>query len=215
MLMKNPLPFLETLLNNRRAETLQEAVIAVVVLGIAAKGIFDLLFIAIRANDLSQERLVAYSLAQEGATAVEVLIDTNALRFPGNLDECWDTLNATNATDCATSAKIADADGSTYAVYRNVGNANRWMAWEFFENPSTSEQLLYEYIIGGENLWTPHLGDNTSFTPAPTLTPYRRTVTVEQETTLTTNDTLSVISTMSWEWHGQSKSVSSMRKLYK
>lgn len=211
--MKKIIPILK----NRRAETLQEAVIAVVVLVIAASGIFDLLFMAIRANDLSQERLVAYSLAQEGTIAVEVLVDSNALRFPGNLDDCWDTLTAINANDCVASLKVAatDADGSTYAVYRNVGNVERRFAWEFLENPSLTEQPLYEFALNGKALWTPSLGDNTSFTPAPTPTPYRRTVTVQLETTLTADDTLNVISTVSWEWHSQTKSVSSRRKIYK
>ncbi len=207
--------------SNSRAETLAEAVMAITVLGIGAGGVMIMLNSAIRANDIGQERVVALNLAQEGVAAVEVLRDTNWLRFPGNRDECWDTLDATMATDCATiSTKLAtvgDADGETYVVYRELGTTDELMTWGFvnltgFTTPAeaTATQTVRQYTIGGEIFFSHALGGNASLPSTPTPGNFQRTVTVIEPDA----DTMEVTSTVTWTSRGQSHSVNFSSEFY-
>lgn len=199
---------------NSRAETLAEAVMAITVLGIGAGGIMIMLNSAIRANDIGQERIVALNLAQEGAAAVETLRNTNWLRFPGNRDECWDTLDASSETGCATSAKLAN--GATYVVYRELRNSAELMTWGFsnvagFTTAPTPEeaQTLREYTVGGQPFLSHALGGNAMLASTPVAGNYRRTVTVAKSP-----NTIEVTATVTWTSRGQDHTVNFSSEFY-
>ena len=100
--------YLKDPLKNRRGEGLAEVILAFTVLAIvmtaAAVSIGD----AYRKQRIVREENQAAALADEGAMAIRILRDTNWLRFPGNREGCWDTLDAPNATECSTSNALAD-----------------------------------------------------------------------------------------------------------
>ncbi len=200
---------------SRRAETLAEAVMAVTVLGIGSGGVIIMLNGAIRANDVGQERIVALNLAQEAVAAVEILRDTNWLRFPGNREACWDTLDAATATECGTpSATVLENDG-VYVPYRDLTDSSALMAWKFSggvapATPTATDQALYQYEIAGQPFWNSSLGVYPPSTLAGTPTPYSRALSITDKTALE----MTVTATVTWESRNQPHSVNFSTKLY-
>lgn len=183
-----------------RAETLAEVLIALTVMSVGAGGAATLVVTAIRANVQGEERIVAYNFAREGVEAIRNVRDTNWLRFPGNHSECWDTLNAVNSTDCATSTKLGE---NTYLVSLETDPAtNALFKWQVTqEDPASADELLYENTLGSGILYTHDAGG--------VATPYHRTVTITQKTTTS----LVVSSKVWWDSRGKTLSVTFMDEL--
>ncbi|EKD93137.1 MAG: hypothetical protein ACD_28C00230G0004 [uncultured bacterium] len=183
-----------------KAETLAEVLIALTVLAVGAGGASTLVVTAIRANVQGEERIVAYNFAREGVEAIRNVRDTNWLRFPGNRSECWDTLNAVNSTDCATSTKLGQ---NTYLVFLETDpTTDALFKWQVIqEDPASADELLYENTIGSGMLYT--------HDPVGTVTPYHRTVTITQKTTTS----MVVESKVWWDSRGRTLSVTFMDEL--
>lgn len=186
---------------NQAAETLAEVLIAMTVLAVGGGGAATLVNTSIRATGEGEARIVAYNIAREGVEAVRNVRDTNWIRFPGEKEECWDTLDATDSTLCALSTKInRTAPNNVYLVTLETDETSGALfKWLMIEDDSgnPNDELLYEIPIGTETLYT---HDSTG-----TPTEYRRTVTIEDSTGPT--DSMKVTSTVTWDYKGQTKEV--------
>lgn len=190
-----------------RGFSMMDVIIGLVVFSVISAAIGQLLFIQMRASTKIKFYGEGYALAREGAELVQALLDTNRLRFPGNPEACWDTLDAANASACALSTRLIDA---SYIIDRNTTQADEWGTITMTESPSSTDTLLYEHSVNATTL----INHNAT---AGTATAFRRTVTIEKSTTFPaspTNDTLVVTSTVTWELFGQTQSATFSMTFY-
>lgn len=128
-----------------RAETLAEVIIAITMLGLAAGGAITLLTTSLRATFSGETRLVAYNLAREGVEAVRNIRDTNVLKFPSNVANCWDTYNVTDPTTCDTTNQtfggISSMNFSTYLISPPITNASTWQVTDISPTPTADATL--------------------------------------------------------------------------
>jgi Tfp pilus assembly protein PilV len=103
--------------NRKRAETLLEVMIALVVLTLGSISATSLILSAINANIYNKDALMALNLAQEGIEYMRNLRDTNWIRFSANRQGCWNVrpFLVTEIPICsdAPSTKIQPADITT------------------------------------------------------------------------------------------------------
>jgi type II secretory pathway pseudopilin PulG len=200
--------FLKTLIRSKSAETLAEVIIALTVFSLASTAIAKMVVISVNATSEGEERLVAYNLAREGVELVRNLRDTNWLRFPGNHEECWDTLNATDAAKCGTSKKL-DNKGK-YTVGVELTDTTKLMSLRIknmAENPNPDDYL---YAFPLETDPDMKLYTNDSSGGKETKTIYRRYIEVEKakdNLSETSDNILTIHSTVLWEWKGQGKKI--------
>lgn len=188
------------LVRSPRAESLGEVIIALTVISIVAAGVSVLLHIQMRGSTRIKYRTETYVLAREGAELVKNLLETNALRFPGNLEDCWDTIDATSAQTCAASTKLTN--GTSYRVDEEMSDNTRWGEINALSITSSTDTLLYEHVIAGNSVYNHQAAGGTA-------TPFHRTVMIEKSQTFATSssdDTLVVTSTVTWELFGQTQS---------
>lgn len=184
---------------------MMDVIIGLVVFSVIGAAIGQLLFIQMRASTKIKFYGEGYAFAREGAELVQALLDTNRLRFPGNPEECWDTLDAANASVCASSAHLNS--GSTYVVDQNTTDASEWGTITMTEPSPTSNTVLYEHTVSGKTLV-----NHTA--AAGVATVFHRTVTIEKMQTFQPDDTLVAISTVTWELFGQTQSAAFSMKFY-
>lgn len=94
--------------NRKRAETLLEVMVALVVMTIGSVSAATLILAAINANIYNKDALMALNLAQEGIEYMRNLRDTNWIRFSANRQGCWNV--KPGAHDCSDPNRIAPAD---------------------------------------------------------------------------------------------------------
>ncbi len=94
--------------NRKRAETLLEVMVALVVMTIGSVSATTLILAAINANIYNKDALMALNLAQEGIEYMRNLRDTNWIRFSANRQGCWNI--RPELTNCSDPNRIAPAD---------------------------------------------------------------------------------------------------------
>lgn len=96
-------------LRSRLAESMIETIVSITVIALASAATLSMLRTSLLGNNVIGEKLVAIELAMEGLDAVKNIRDTNYLLFASDPDTCWDKLNLTLASDCATiTTEITD-----------------------------------------------------------------------------------------------------------
>lgn len=192
-------------IKNTSAETLAEVLIALIVLSVGAVGAMTLVSMSIRANSEAEERLIAYNLAREGVEAIRSIRDTNWLRFPGDRANCWDVLPDINdPTTCASYDKLSDR--SPYIVSPNIGDANMLFTWQLAPLVDASANpVLYKAQFDDDEIL--YLHDYSawcgSYCADNEESPYSRTVSVTDGD----EDSLEVISTVTWTSHGEEREI--------
>ncbi len=132
----------------RRAESLIETLIAVTVIGITTTAAMILIRTSITGNEIIGEKIVAMNLALEGIEAVKNIRDTNYLRMSSDPDNCWDTLNLWDATDCTDAATESIENGDYYLTryLRSVVTEDLVFEWSLEEVTADDGYLtLYEF----------------------------------------------------------------------
>lgn len=66
-----------------------EVIISIFIIGLAASVATGMIVMAISANRVSKNRMIATNLAREGIEAVRNIRDSNWLQYSSNKDECW------------------------------------------------------------------------------------------------------------------------------
>jgi type II secretory pathway pseudopilin PulG len=101
----------------KRAETLLEVMIALVVLTLGSISATTLILSAINANIYNKDALMALNLAQEGIEYMRNLRDTNWIKFSANRQGCWNVKPDQLCMDTPISTKIQPADITTNNGY--------------------------------------------------------------------------------------------------
>lgn len=94
---------------SKRAETLLEVMVALVVLTLGSISATTLVLAAINANIYNKDALMALNLAQEGIEYMRNLRDTNWIKFSANRQGCWNVQPDQPCQDLP-STKIQPAD---------------------------------------------------------------------------------------------------------
>lgn len=204
MNLSNPMKNLLKKFGDPRGFSMMDVIIGLVVFSVISAAIGQLLFIQMRASAKIKFYGEGYALAREGAELIQALLDTNRLRFPGNPEACWDTLDATNASACVLSTRLTNA---SYIIDRNTTQADEWGTIIMTKSPSATDTLLYEHTMNGTTLIN-HIAT------AGIATAFRRTVTIEKSTTFQLHDTLVATSTVTWELFGQTQSATFSMTFY-
>ena len=130
----------------RAAESLIETMLAVTVIATATTAAITLIRTSLQGNEVIGEKVVALNLGLEAVEAVRNLRDSNLLSMSSDPDECWDTLDGTDASLCATATHISPGD---YALSRNFIWASSSPVFEWSLSPVVSEEeywvSLYDY----------------------------------------------------------------------
>lgn len=195
----------------RPAESLIEVIAAITVIVFGVMGANSMVRLSLGTNEVFGEKVVAMNLAESGLAAVQNIRDTNYLNFATDPDECWNTLNATSVSDCATSNKIKAS--TTYYLTMNLDSSSapfmKWSLSEYTEGDSETDGSLslysYETADGTKTTLYAQSGAtvDTEFTKLDETT-YDRTLYM----TYPDDNTLNVLVTVEWEIRGEPKSIS-------
>ena len=80
-------------ISSPKAESLIETIVAITVIALGAVGVAVMMRTSLLGEELSNDRMEASRLAEEGAKALVGIRDTNILRYSGMEDVCWNTLD--------------------------------------------------------------------------------------------------------------------------
>lgn len=120
---------LRTSLKARVAESLIETLVAVAVISITTTASLSLIRSSLVTNEVIGEKLIAMNLGLEALEAMRNIRDTNYLRFSGNPDECWNTINVVDIADCADPG-FKLTEGTSYHLHRimddSIGPVFSW-----------------------------------------------------------------------------------------
>ncbi len=191
-----------------RAESLAGVIIAFTVIAIVSTGVAILLHTQLRGSTKIKYYSEAYALAREGAELIQNLLDTNALRFSGNLEECWDTIDATSAENCATSLRLTD--GTSYTLAQEIIDNTRWGELNVILVAASTDTLLYERALGSITIYTHQSSGGTP-------TKFSRTIAIQKSQTFpasASDDAMVATSVVTWELFGQNLSAQFSLKLY-
>lgn len=134
---------------SRPAESLIETLAAITVIVIATTSAMVLIRTSLMGNEVIGEKLVAMNLALEGIEAVKNIRDTNYLNFASDAENCWNKLNITDVSQCATAGPAKTiVDGSTMVLERNFASGtSRMMSWSLMplSGSRTGALSLYNY----------------------------------------------------------------------
>lgn len=123
----------------KAAESLIETLIAITVIVLSTTAALSVLRTSQAGNEVIGQKVIAINIAMEGFEALRNLRDTNYLLFASNPDECWDTLDATDATTCSSATHITN--GYNYFLTRDFASTSTTMfAWNLTRLTSTGTQ---------------------------------------------------------------------------
>ena len=132
------------------AETLVEAMIALVVLVVGTTATLSLIRSSVTGNEVLGEKMIALNLAQEGLEGLENLRDTNLLRF-GGTPECAKAFNMYDGIGTCDLNQIQD--GVYYAFTRRFEPGNH-LSWDLEEigvslddNPSAGTLQAFNVLL--------------------------------------------------------------------
>jgi hypothetical protein len=192
-------------IRSQSAESLAEVIIAMTILTLGTGSASILVTTAVRATASGENRLVAYNLAREGVESVRSIRDTNWLRFPGDRTNCWDVINVTDISICAsTPNKLGSALGVDYAIDPDMTTPNELFKWNVISSPPPKRQKIYLSDLNGASPGGEFYTHNTS-DPA---TMYSRVINVVK-----TPGQMDVTATVSWEEHDRPVTISFMDRL--
>lgn len=120
----------------RRGSVLLDVIVSIFILSLGLTGSMNLIVIAIQANKVSEQRLVATNLAQEGVEAMRSIRDTNWLTYSSDLRACWNFWEDTNEDG------VVDGSDSDCTPNANGQNQHPWSS-----DIITGENYLEKYII--------------------------------------------------------------------
>ncbi len=202
----------------RSAESLIETIIAITVISLTVVSSSALIKTALKGNQIIGEKIVALNLATESLEAVKNIIDTNSLNFANNTDECWDTLDGSDSSLCASADHIAS--GINYALYRNfepysgvlfewslipvTSDENTVSLYVYTPNSGTNSTLLY-----AQNDIAPHLG---LISVAGKESAFKRTISSESDSAFP-DDIWKATAKIEWEEKTGTKSISLTRAI--
>ncbi len=138
----------------KAAESLIETLIAITVIVLATTAALSVLRTSQAGNEVIGKKVIAINLAMEGFEALRNLRDTNYLLFASDPDECWDTLDATDATTCSSATHITD--GYSYYLTRTFDTSDTMFKWELNRLTNTSTQgylSLYDLDFDSNSDW--------------------------------------------------------------
>ena len=153
-------------------ETLIEAIISLTVIGFAGAAAASIVVTALSTTLLSENFLIAQNLAMEGVESVKNLRDTNYMKFPLYIDECWLALS----DSCTASSPGAVMDSGNF-ILKYMALQKNWKLVKVIgssdfldlEEPTFDNQRykLYLYTLLGttyySNTQTPPIGGETKF----------------------------------------------------
>ncbi len=129
-----------------RAESLIETIVAVTVIAIGATAAGVMVRTSLVGVEISQDRMLALNLAREGIEAVRNIRDTNWLRYSGNADACWNTLEGTDITDCEDELIAEDY----YAIMLDMETLEYYLTDVGYSDVmGTTEYMIYTCDIVG------------------------------------------------------------------
>ncbi len=204
----------------RPAESLIETMIAVTVIAITTTAALSLIRNSLVGNEVIGEKLVALNLAEETLEAVRNIRDTNTLRFSGDLEECWNTINVEDIADCSLPENKIQ-EGVTYALERVFvgGSPFSWTLDEVLDTDVDGWVDLFSYAIDLDFDGTKEsmqLYAQSGFSsPGLTLVrekAFQRTLTI---TNWADRDAFDATVTVQWEVGGLPKSLSLTRTIAK
>ncbi|KKT01404.1 MAG: hypothetical protein UV80_C0016G0003 [Candidatus Peregrinibacteria bacterium GW2011_GWF2_43_17] len=182
-----------------RAESLIETIVAVTVIALGATGAAVLTRTALLGNELSQDRMLALNLAREGTSAIGIIKDTNFIRYGGELDSCWNSLEGTSSDDC----ELTLIEDETYYILR----ADMETLGYYLEEASTDDVFDNEYQIylcdfGGATLYANPGNDTVPYCTEET-TFYRSIYITYPDAT-----SMKIVSEVGWTTAGKQKTIS-------
>ncbi len=204
----------------RAAESLIETLVAITVIAITTTAALSLIRNSLVGNEVIGEKLIALNLAEETLEAVRNIRDTNALRFSGDLDECWNVINVDDIADCSTPENKIQ-EGVSYALERVfVGSMPfSWTLNEVIDPDEDGWMDVFTYTIdldqdGSEEFMKIYAQSGLSV-PGLTLVrerAFKRILTIEE---WTDRDAFDATVTVEWEVGGNLKSLSLTRTIAK
>ena len=142
----------------KAAESLIETLIAITVIVLATTAALSVLRTSQAGNEVIGKKVIAINIAMEGFEALRNLRDTNYLLFASDPDECWDTINATDATTCSSVTHITN--GYSYYLTRTFNTTDTMFKWRLNRLTSTSTQgylSLYDLDWDSNTDWESQL----------------------------------------------------------
>lgn len=199
----------------RRAESLVESIIAITVITLSTTAALVLIQTSIGGNRVIGEKVVALNLALEGIEAVKNIRDTNYLNFASNPEECWNSVNATAVSNCATRDLMEDGD--TYYLKRNLRNEEQRLLWTLETNSAYGDISHYEiYDSSGSTVIAEMYAQSglESFASFSLIEEDVYTRVLEfSENDYDPDNAIDVTSTVSWENKGNTYTVSLTRTI--
>jgi hypothetical protein len=162
---------------------------------------------------------VALNLGLEAVEAVRNLRDSNLLSMSSDPDECWDTLDGTDASLCATATHISP--GISYALSRNFDWASSSPVFEWSLSPVVSEEdwvSFYDYDPAAGGTSVPiYAQAGLDGTSGLTLVSgreqaFKRTLSFEADSS-GSDDIWNLTVTMEWTEKDQTKTLSLSRSI--
>ena len=199
----------------RRAESLVESIIAITVITLSTTAALVLIQTSIGGNRVIGEKVFALNLALEGIEAVKNIRDTNYLNFASNPEECWNSVNATAVSNCATRDLMEDGD--TYYLKRNLRNEEQRLLWTLETNSAYGDISHYEiYDSSGSTVIAEMYAQSglESFASFSLIEEDVYTRVLEfSENDYDPDNAIDVTSTVSWENKGNTYTVSLTRTI--
>ena len=146
-----------------RASGMIDVMVAITLIGIMSTAALSLIRSSERGEQHVEKQSTANDLALDAFAALQIIRDTNYLRFASDTDNCWNKLEVTDVADCSDGSAEALTEGSTYYLVQDFDDSP-FGEWHLYEVAADEDATIDLYTMNGLPWYGQSGITNTSFT---------------------------------------------------
>jgi len=160
-----------------RASGMIDVMVAITLIGIMSTAALSLIRSSERGEQHVEKQSTANDLALDAFAALQIIRDTNYLRFASDTDNCWNKLEVTDVADCSDGSAEALTEGGTYYLVQDFDDSP-FGEWHLYEVATDEDATIDLYTLNGLPWYGQSGITNSNFTLEQSGV-FERTLTVE------------------------------------
>ena len=130
------------------ATSLVDVIIALMISSIMFTAALSLIRVSARGEQSMEAQNAASDLALDAFEALQIIRDTNYLRFASDSDNCWNKLEVTDVSTCSDGSAEALTEGVVYYLAQGI-DSSPFGAWHLYEVGAAEDAYIDLYTMDG------------------------------------------------------------------